>query len=112
MQLMAIIKRFLPFFLTLVVGLFIASFFVSVAAPRFEFRRGWRGHRDCQRLKWENRRLQEQNENLKRRNTQLESEGVGIGSAGFNGDINVPPPPLPPAPPAPPKPLSVPRSTR
>lgn len=30
-------KRILPFFLTFAVGLFIASFFVSIAAPRFQF---------------------------------------------------------------------------
>ena len=44
-------KRIVPFFLTFAVGLFIASFFVTIAAPNFQFRRNvWKTsstyHRD------------------------------------------------------------------
>ncbi|CAN5430717.1 hypothetical protein BH10ACI1_BH10ACI1_16570 [soil metagenome] len=43
-------KRFAPFFLTFAVGLFIASFFVAVAAPNFSFRRGgFNRHREYDR---------------------------------------------------------------
>jgi len=60
------IKRVLPFFLTFAVGLFIASFFVSIAAPKFEFNRGWRKHQQYHRMmESENRRLKEENARLK-----------------------------------------------
>ena len=42
-------KRVAPFFLTFAVGLFIASFFVSIAAPNFRFRRGINKHREYDR---------------------------------------------------------------
>ncbi len=64
------VKRVVPFFLTFAVGLFIASFFVTIAAPTFQFQnRGWkRNHRqydrqrelEIQRLREENMRLQNQ----------------------------------------------------
>lgn len=63
-------KRFAPFFLTFAVGLFIASFFVTVAAPKFNnFKRGkFNKHREyhrqqeseLQRLRQENLRLKEE----------------------------------------------------
>ncbi|MDQ2747161.1 MAG: hypothetical protein M3T96_07885 [Acidobacteriota bacterium] len=63
-------KRILPFFLTFAVGLFIASFFVSVSAPRFQFSNcnSRRNHRqydreremEVQRLRDENLRLKDQ----------------------------------------------------
>lgn len=64
------IKRALPFFAALVIGVFIASFFVDLSRPRFG--RGWRG-RECHKakmLRLENEELK--NENLRLRN-QLES---------------------------------------
>jgi hypothetical protein len=64
------LKRVVPFFLTFAVGLFIASFFVTIAAPTFQFQnRGWRkNHRqydrqreiEIQRLREENMRLKNQ----------------------------------------------------
>ena len=66
-------KRILPFFLTFAVGLFIASFFVSIAAPSFQFpNRGSRKkHREYDRqrdieikqLREENQRLRSDTEN-------------------------------------------------
>ena len=60
-------KRFAPFFLTFAVGLFIASFFVSIAAPNFRFNRGFNNrHRQYpQRLESENRQMREENSRLK-----------------------------------------------
>jgi hypothetical protein len=85
-------KRVLPFFLTFSLGLLIASFFVTVAAPNFQFRRngGWSKHRqNHHRLESENQRLREENSQLKRqladkRNSDLEMI------------FDVPPPPPPP----------------
>jgi hypothetical protein len=65
---MGFIKRFAPFALTIALGLFVASFFVTVAAPRFNFKRGkFNKHREyhrqqeseIQRLRQENSRLKE-----------------------------------------------------
>jgi len=53
-----LLKRFLPFFLTFAVGLFIASFFMAISSPSFNFRRsGTHKHREIQRLRIENKEL-------------------------------------------------------
>ena len=62
------VKRIVPFFLTFAVGLFIASFFVAVAAPNFQFKsRNWkRNHRQYDRqMELENQRLRDENLRLK-----------------------------------------------
>jgi len=62
------IKRVVPFFLTFAVGLFIASFFVTIAAPSFQMpNRGWRkNHRQYDRQReLEIQRLREENLRLK-----------------------------------------------
>ena len=62
------VKRIIPFFLTFAVGLFIASFFVSIAAPNFQFKRSnWkRNHRQYDRqMELEIQRLREENMRLK-----------------------------------------------
>ncbi len=111
------IKRVLPFFLTFAVGLFIASFFVSIAAPRFGFNRGWRKHQQYHRMmESENQRLKEENARLKAesqakvKNLQFSFEMDKDGSvrrtkkmeATFDADslndLVPPPPPIPPAP--------------
>jgi len=61
-------KRVIPFFLTFAAGLFIASFFVTIAAPSFQFKnRNWkRNHRQYDRqMELENQRLREENMRLK-----------------------------------------------
>jgi hypothetical protein len=89
----SLIKRIAPFFLTFVVGLFIASFFVSVVAPNFQFRGGFNGHRERDRqMRCENQRLREENERLRNRLNEMEDSDWVI-----NPDINVPPPPVAPS---------------
>ncbi len=63
---MGFIKRFAPFAIALALGLFIASFFVTVAAPNFKrgkFNKHREYHRqqeaELQRLRQENSRLKE-----------------------------------------------------
>jgi uncharacterized protein YlxW (UPF0749 family) len=68
------IKRVFPFFLTFAVGLFIASFFVTIAAPSFNFKnRAWKkNHRKYDRQREaEIQRLQEENRRLKTAVQQL-----------------------------------------
>lgn len=97
------IKRVIPFFLTFAVGLFIASFFVTIAAPRFEFKnRGWKkNHRQYDRQREaEIQRLREENMRLKNQLTEMEKQEFSVHPA-FDGELAVPPPPpMPPAPPA------------
>lgn len=88
----SVIKRIAPFFLTFAVGLFIASFFVSVAAPSFQFRRGF-NHREMDRqMKFENQQLRDENESLKNRLNEMERRDCVL-----NPDIEVPPPPVAPS---------------
>ena len=89
MNFVSIIKRVAPFFLTFAVGLFIASFFVTVAAPNFQFRRGFSKHREYhRRIESENRQLREENNRLKTRLAEMEKRDWVL-----DPDVNVPPPP-------------------
>jgi len=93
------IKRIVPFFLTFAVGLFIASFFVTVAAPSFQFpNRGARKrHQEYHRkIEMENQRLKE--ENFRLRQNVLESEVEANYDLSSNDLMAPPPPPPPPAP--------------
>lgn len=93
------IKRIVPFFLTFAVGLFIASFFITIAAPSFRFPlRGERfqRHQEYHRMmEMENQRLREDKARLEKQLADRES------SFDSNWDgWTVPPPPMlpPPAP--------------
>ena len=91
------VKRILPFAATLAIGLFIASFFVDLAAPRFEMRgRGWQRYQEMQRLRIENQQLRDEN----RRLTQQLNDARSKSTFDFD-TFEVPPPPPPPAPIAP-----------
>ena len=91
------IKRVVPFFLTFAVGLFIASFFITIAAPQFNLRsRGWGKHqRYHQKMEFENQRLSEENNRLKR---QLAEKDLQEDFLPSDLRYTVPPPPMPPAP--------------
>lgn len=90
------IKRFFPFLLTFAAGLLIASFFVTVTAPRFQFNKRSGKYRKSRELRNENERLRRENERLKR---ELAEKEAMNSEYEFGLDI---PPPMPPAPPKPP----------
>ena len=93
------IKRFFPFFVTFAAGLLIASFFVTVSAPNFQFKRSeWR-NKKSRYLKNENERLRRDNERLQRE--LAEREAMNSSDEVYFLDVP-PPPPMPPAPPKPP----------
>lgn len=87
---MGFIKKVVPFFLTFTVGLFVASFFVSIAVPNFKIpNRGWKGHQQYhQRIESDNQRLREINLRLERALAEREEEIVLSGDSNFD----VPPP--------------------
>jgi hypothetical protein len=97
--------RMLPFLATFTLGIFIASFFVSISAPRLGNRAPGHKYYKMKKLRVENERLR--NENLRLRN-ELESLQNGSNapvSPAFH-ELNVdtyvdsvpPPPPAPVAP--------------
>lgn len=66
MQFIGIFKRVFPFFLTFTAGLFIASFFVSLSAPKFNWNsRSWNKRSDCKRVRSEIRELRDENIRLR-----------------------------------------------
>ncbi len=96
-------KRILPFAATFAVGIFIASFFVSISAPSFGGGRA-RRHQEMKRIRVENEELK--NENLRLRN-ELESRQWNAPHAMHLEEWNSPgvefPVPLPPPPPVAPR---------
>lgn len=93
MNFVSIVKRVAPFFLTFAVGLFIASFFVTVAAPNFQFNRGLSKHRQYhRRIESENQRLREENLRLRNQVSTMEAEKRDWV---LEQEINVEPPQLP-----------------
>lgn len=92
-----LIKRILPFFLTFAVGLFIASFFITIAAPTFSFQsRGWSRHQQYHRqMEFEKQRLEEENYRLKRQLAESDSQDFLPTDLKYAVPA---PPPLPPAP--------------
>jgi len=103
-----LLKRVLPFFLTFAAGLFVASFFVSVAAPNFSLR-GERGRfrfAEMQRLRIENRELREANFRQQRELDQFRRQLNAVdGSDVFTAvpPVDVDSPPQPPPPPRAPR---------
>jgi hypothetical protein len=82
----AVFKRVVPFLLSFVAGLFIASFFVSLAVPDFSgFRRGPGKMREYRRVKMENEDLRRDNCRLKKELEAARSErkcNLRVASAG------------------------------
>lgn len=97
----AIFKRILPFLATFAVGIFIASFFVTVTAPSFRSDKCKKRGFYAKQLRSENERLR--NENLRLKN-ELESQAIisedlsRIAHRDFDGrgpefPVDAPPPP-------------------
>ena len=99
MTYIGIFKRIVPFFLTFAAGLFIASFFVTIASPNFNFRRGSHKHREMQRLRSENEELKRNACELRKQNEQLRKSALEseieptLDFPAFESDAPPPPPP-------------------
>lgn len=74
MKFSCVLKRFIPFAVALMLGLFITSFFVTIAAPKLRsgnYGKHRHSHRD---MKLENQRLRQENEMLRQRLAELEEK--------------------------------------
>jgi len=98
------IKRILPFLATFAVGIFIASFFVSISGPNFRGRGFGGRHAEMKRLRLENEMLRNENLRLKNQN-QFESQNFTVTEMpriahddfrGHGPEIPVEGPPPPP----------------
>jgi hypothetical protein len=85
-------KRIVPFVLTFAAGLFLASFFVSIAFPGERWRSGSRSHRFHykQQLRMQNEELREKNRILRLENEQLRKNAADWDVDAFMKDA-VPP---------------------
>lgn len=95
-----LIKRIVPFFVTFAAGLFIASFFVTIATPSFNFRRGPGRFGEMQRLRFENQEQKRTINELRRQLEEARSDTVNINAIpafpAFDTDAVPPPPPSAP----------------
>jgi hypothetical protein len=103
-------KRVVPFLLTFAAGLFIASFFVTIAAPNLSNFRRNREYRksEMQRLRLENRDLRDSVDRLRRENEELRRQSMSWD----HSDIREAVPPVVLEPPQPPPPSRAPRFVR
>ena len=93
-----VLKRVLPFVLTFAAGLFIASFFVSIATPSLNFPRRSQKFREIHRLRDENQQLKRSNMELRKQVEDMRNSSMTvIGDANFPAfELDVPQPPPPP----------------
>jgi len=86
-----ILKRFFPFLLTFAAGLFLASFFVSIALPSLpRSERSNRRFGEFRRMQIENDRLRDENERMR---SQLEFHNLAEHSGITPDEAPAPPPP-------------------
>lgn len=90
MEFIGVVKRVLPFVLTFAAGLFIASFFVTVGAPAFNFdtNRSPRSYRDCRRTRNQYRQLWDENQQMRREMEMLRMQ-LQLRDAEMNGTTTV-----------------------
>jgi len=85
------LKRVLPFFLTLAVGLFIASFFVDLAPRPLVFREGPRGR--CHNFESLYYQEHDRAERLQQQLDQMQQNAVRLNDVRPAFDSPMPPPP-------------------
>ncbi len=87
-----LLKRLAPFFAAFALGLFVASFSVSVGLPNVRFTRGIRKHQEYHRqIEFEMQRLREENSRLKIEVIKNQTQPDAASSGELLNDL-VPPP--------------------
>jgi hypothetical protein len=102
----AFFKRILPFIATFAVGIFIASFFVTISGPRFDRRGHGKRCDESRRLRMELDRMQTENDRLREQINLLTDRSFATGDDSLTiapGLSELPPPPPMPARPAAPR---------
>ena len=97
---LGIFKRVVPFLITFAAGLFIASFFITIAAPSFPASRRQSKFREMRQVRMEVEELRRERDRLKVEIETLRSErNVTVQATEPLADIDVyavpPPPPVP-----------------
>ncbi len=90
MFLKTFLKRIVPFAATFILGLFVASFFVTLSVPRLQFNRNYHRHykyNERHQLRLENQRLREE---LRIQQMKMADKQH---AADFDVELLVPPPP-------------------
>ena len=98
-------KRAVPFFLTFLIGVLIASIFVPITGHNFQFRKNrWQKHREYhERMENEIQQLREENERLRQQLKEMPvlrsnvPDRVKVKTIIGDADRAVPPPPPVPA---------------
>lgn len=97
---LGIFKRVVPFVLTFAAGLFIASFFVTIAAPNFGMSRRQVRMREMRQVRMEVEQLRQERNRLKEEIENLRNERRAVWESKFQStpdmDFAVPPPPIAP----------------
>lgn len=102
MQYTGFIKRFLPFALTFAAGLFIASFFVPIGAPKFGSHHRERRQNEMRQLRVEVEQLKKEKCDLRRQLEEINAVDLPSENIPNMPNFEVPvPPPVPVAPAAP-----------
>ncbi|MFN2412512.1 MAG: hypothetical protein ABR535_05590 [Pyrinomonadaceae bacterium] len=99
-----VLLRVVPFILAFAAGLFIASFFVAIAFPNFNWQSGrrWDRRGELHRLRIENHELKRTNQGLRQQVDELRLSTPDVDALGEVApptNFEIPPPP--PAPRAP-----------
>ena len=91
MRYTGLFKRIIPFVITFAAGLFLASFFVSIALPGERWRSGRRANKfhEIQRLRGDNEELREKCRKLRKENEELRR---GAYDSSVYGEIPMVPP--------------------
>jgi hypothetical protein len=89
---LGVFKRVVPFLITFALGLFVASFFVSLAFPSFPASRRQMKMRECHRVQMNYEELQQENQRLRDELAEARAKMV----RDFESDIRLAVPPPPP----------------
>ncbi|SRR5687768_17585559 len=96
---LGVFKRVVPFLITFAAGLFIASFFITIAAPNFGNSRRQSKFRELRQVRMEVEELRRERCKLKEELETLRRERTTIHAAEPLGEVDVftvpPPPPVP-----------------